>query len=251
MKGELVLDFDGTPEVIACALLYDYPGPKNLALLASLEAKADTRESTLADLGDLFPRLEKLRLDDSAILSVRDIGCSFAHLTYLSLKHCGITSLNGISTLSRNLEELYLAFNAISDLSDLIGMDRLRVLDLEANEISDLSNLNFLKCCPQFNTLTLTGNPAVSGLSDYVKPIQRLLPQVAWLDGQRIQTEDSRVIAPPLVPVHRARFGGERPPTARVNPPDVSLAIRQRWSADGPQIVRPLRTPRRGLIRKT
>jgi hypothetical protein len=79
--------------------------------------------------------------------------------------------LNEVATISRNIEELYLAFNHISDVSDLMGMEWLRVLDLEANDIADLSNLRYLTWCPGLKALTLAGNPGAADGGAYVRTV--------------------------------------------------------------------------------
>jgi hypothetical protein len=263
MIGDAVLDFDTDPEVIPSERLYEYSGPKNLTVLRSFEAKVDTRDSTIADLSDRLPALEKLRLDNSIILSLRDIGCSFSKLTYLSLAHCGLSSLEGISTISCTIEELYLAFNSISDLSELIGMDRLRILDIGHNCMSELSNLDFLKTCPKLKRLTISENPAVIGLEGEPEKILAVLPQIVYLDGVKVGNDDWCSIAPPTEqrtrrslesPRKKDRLIGDRigdlraesPSSARSNTTDAAIIIRAKWgNHDAPHLVKPVTSPRR------
>jgi hypothetical protein len=183
----LTLDFDFTPERLNGSDIYSYSGGKNLSAVKSLEAVVDTRDNTLCSLGDLVPNLEKLRLNNSKIPNVRDIGCQYSRLRVLWLARCGLTSLNGVSTLSRNLEELYVAHNHISDVSDVMGMEKLKILDLAENAIDDLVNIQFLTYCNALQALTLVGNPCVSGLPDYVETIAGLVPQLTYLDEKRIR----------------------------------------------------------------
>lgn len=153
----------------------------------TFESQVDTTESTLTCIGDQFPNLQKLRLNNSIIYSIRDIGCTFSNLKFLSLARCGITSLCGISTISNTVEELYLAFNKITDVSDLMGMDSLQVIDLEENMISDLSNIEFLTCCSGLKSLTLTGNPCVDDPDEYRVKVAKLLPSLVYLDEKRLK----------------------------------------------------------------
>ncbi|OHT04749.1 hypothetical protein TRFO_06183 [Tritrichomonas foetus] len=153
----------------------------------SFEAQVDTTESSLTFIGDRFPNLRKLRLNNSIIPNVRDIGCSFVGLKFLSLARCGISDLSGISTLSSTLEELYLAFNNITDVADLLGMDSLKVLDLEDNQISDLSNIEFLTCCSGLKSLTLAGNPCVDDPEEYRTKVAKLVPNLIYLDEKRLK----------------------------------------------------------------
>jgi Leucine-rich repeat (LRR) protein len=160
MLTRIILDYESQPEVVDCKTLSKYDGRKNHATLSSLEAVADTSELSLTWLGDVLPNLEKLHLNNSVIASVRGSSHCLVGLRFLSLAQCGITSLNGIGTISPALEELYLAFNRISDLSELIGLSRLRVLDLDENCVARATEAEFLRCCPGLRALTLAGNPA-------------------------------------------------------------------------------------------
>jgi hypothetical protein len=184
--SRIILEFDGDSESLEMEDLLKYDGDKDLSTVKSFEAIADTREMTLSVLGNFFPHLEKLRLNNSLISSVRDISSSLCNLRYLWLAHCGLQSLDGISTISNQLEELYLAFNQITDLNDLIGISNLRVLDLEENRIPNLSEVQILQCCSSLKALTLLGNPGTL-VPDYREQIHELLPQIVYLDEKRIK----------------------------------------------------------------
>jgi hypothetical protein len=186
MLSRIVLDYEKDPEVIDKESLFKYEGPKDLNDLRSLEAIADTREMTLSYLGDVVPALRKLRLNNSQIPSIRDISAQLVNLRFLSLAHCEIVSLDGICTLSKCLEELYLAYNHISDLSELIGLPKLRVLDLEENEVPQLAEIELLSCCTSLKALTLLGNPA-SRSENYREEVRKYLPQLIYLDEKRLK----------------------------------------------------------------
>jgi hypothetical protein len=197
--ARITLEFDGNPEFLEMEDLLKYDGEKDLSAVTSFEAVADTREMTLSVLGTFFPRLQKLRLNNSVIASVRDISSSLPQLRYLWLAHCGLESLDGISTISDQLEELYLAFNRITDLNDLIGMANLRVLDLEDNQITNLDECAILQCCSSLKALALAGNPG-SQIPDYREHVHALLPQLIYLDEKRIKPkqEEPKVRIAPL-----------------------------------------------------
>jgi hypothetical protein len=206
MLLRVVLDYDTQPEGMDGEALYTYSGAKDFLWVKSLEATVNTRHASLSILGDIFPRLEKFCLVDSKLVSVRDIGCHLASLRFLSLAHCGITSLSGIFTISHRVEELHLAFNAIKDVSHLMGMDRLRVLDLEGNQITDITNVRFLSCCSNLVSLTLAGNPAVQNLDSYSRIVSEFIPNLMYLDERRVRgrknvvvrrEEKERPVAPP------------------------------------------------------
>jgi hypothetical protein len=264
MIRDATLVFDGIDEPMACDDLFTLETPHSYETLNSLEAIADTRELTLSFLGDTFPKMKKLRLSNSIIPSVRDIGCTFVHLRFLSLARCNLRSLDGIATISRNLEELYLAFNHITDLVDLMGMDRLGILDLEENEITEIESIEVLKLCAGLRALTLNGNPAAN-IPDYVDRVRILLPQLGYLDEQRIAPPRRRLglpasssvdfempVVPPLV-IRQDRdvvtelvddLVADRPPSARGNVRFARMAAKQKMvqklTSPAPKIFRPL-----------
>jgi hypothetical protein len=195
MISQVILIYDDDPEPIHCDDLLSLQTSKPPESLLSLEARVDTRDRTLSSLGDQFPQLRKLRLNNSIIPSVRDIGCTLSALRFLSLAHCNLVSLDGIATISQNLEELYLAFNRLTDVCDLMGMERLAVLDLEGNLLANVANVEILGFCPKLKALTLARNPA-AGAPDYRSRVQELLPQLVYLDEKRIVRQQKK--SPPI-----------------------------------------------------
>lgn len=74
-----------------------------------------------------MPLLSELRLErGSTLASFRDLGSSLSNLRVLWLSACGIRHLDGVGALS-SLEELYLAFNDVEDLTSIALHDRLEV----------------------------------------------------------------------------------------------------------------------------
>uniref|UniRef100_A0A672NHF2 Leucine rich repeat containing 56 n=1 Tax=Sinocyclocheilus grahami TaxID=75366 RepID=A0A672NHF2_SINGR len=118
----------------------------------------DTREETLDNFGIYLPKLTQLKMSNSLISSVRDLGTGFSLLQVLCLARCGLTDLEGISALS-SLKELYAAFNSISDLSPVSLLEDLELLYLEENEVEDQAQLWYLGRCVTLRTLSLEGNP--------------------------------------------------------------------------------------------
>lgn len=54
---------------------------------------------------------------------------------------------------------MYLAYNAVSDLSPVGMLENLQLLDLEGNDVDDLVQVQYLGLCGKLQTLTLEGNP--------------------------------------------------------------------------------------------
>ncbi|OHT17580.1 hypothetical protein TRFO_00829 [Tritrichomonas foetus] len=191
MIKDCILIFANSDFPIRTDDLLSYDGDQDFNSLVSLEAKVDTRDFTLSFLGDTFPNIKKLRLNNSIIPSVRDIGCTLVNLRFLSLARCNISSLDGIATISQNLEELYLAFNKIPDVCDLMGMEKLKIVDLEDNLITNLDNIEILNLCTGLRALTMAGNPAAE-VPDYREKVAKLLPQLIYLDEKRIKPKTPR-----------------------------------------------------------
>lgn len=196
MIEQIILDYDTAPEPLSYNSLINYRGRKKFRDVKSIEAKVNTEDLTLSFLGPMFPNLERLRLNNSIITSIRDIGCNFPKLRFLSLAQCNITSLDGIATISPNLQELYLAGNKIPDLVDLMGMNQLKIIDLEDNGISNFSTIEILQLCDKLTTLTLRKNPITID-PNYRKKIFELLPKLSYLDETRPSMSTSVRYTPP------------------------------------------------------
>ncbi|XP_077143897.1 leucine-rich repeat-containing protein 56 isoform X1 [Ranitomeya variabilis] len=171
-------------------------GEDNLQDVTTLQMCVDTRERTLGNfgegcfLGTHMPNLRELKLNNSVIVSIRDLGTSLSHLQVLWLARCNLTDLDGISSLS-SLKELYLAYNALRDLSQVSMLENLEILDLEGNNLENISELQYLALCTQLTTLTVEGNPICARPSpednessdyDYRLVVRRMIPQLQILD---------------------------------------------------------------------
>jgi hypothetical protein len=193
MLAEILLSCDGKkPQAIDFASLFDYNGKKSLKKLKSLRAVADASSMSLSFLADLFPALQILRLNHSQIPSIRDLGMQLSSLRLISLEHCGLTSLNGISAICPRVEEVYVGFNMIDDLSELIGLGSLCVLNIESNQIVSLQSVELLNCCKKLRGLVLRGNMAES-TEDYRAEVKRLLPRLRSLDDVKYGEELEKV----------------------------------------------------------
>ncbi|XP_061677891.1 leucine-rich repeat-containing protein 56 isoform X3 [Syngnathoides biaculeatus] len=172
-------------------------GTKDLSRVSSLEMCVDTQENSLGNFGSYLPRLVLLRMNNSVLTSVRDLGISLSHLQVLWMSSCSLQDLDGISTLS-SLRELYLAFNKVTDLSQVGMLENLQVLDLKGNNVDDLVQVQYLGLCGKLQTLTLEGNPVCLRPNptttqidySYCDAVKELVPQLRHLDNARV--EDGR-----------------------------------------------------------
>ncbi|KAJ3092838.1 Leucine-rich repeat-containing protein 56, partial [Physocladia obscura] len=105
-----------------------------------------------------LPVLEKFKLNNSFIPSIRDLGSGYRSLAILWMARCSLSELSGLASFS-SLKELYLANNEISDTSPIAFLENLEILDLEGNQISEIDMIEELAPCTKLLELTLEGNP--------------------------------------------------------------------------------------------
>ncbi|XP_026221270.1 leucine-rich repeat-containing protein 56 isoform X2 [Anabas testudineus] len=172
-------------------------GTQDLCHITSLELCVDTEENTLGNFGAYLPKLVQLKMNNSMITSVRDLGTTLSHLQVLWMSRCRLTDLDGISTLS-SLKELYVAYNNVSDLSQVCMLEKLHLLDLEGNDVDDLVQVQYLGLCGKLQTLTLEGNPVcvrpnptATQVADYSyrASVRELVPQLRYLDDVRVEED--------------------------------------------------------------
>ncbi|XP_032918892.1 leucine-rich repeat-containing protein 56 isoform X2 [Catharus ustulatus] len=183
--GELLMDEHLSPRKLKILA-----GVDDLKQVKVLEMRVDTRDVSLGNFGVHLPNLRELKLNNSLLASVRDLGTSLSHLRILWMARCGLSDLDGISSCS-SLKELYIAYNNISDLSQLTWLDHLEVLDLEGNNIEDINQLQFLRLCSKLSHLTVEGNliclkPTADSAEDpdynYRAKVKKLIPHLKYLD---------------------------------------------------------------------
>ncbi|KAM8940215.1 leucine-rich repeat-containing protein 56 [Pelodytes ibericus] len=183
-------------EYLSTTKLRALTGVEDLREVKTLQMCVDTREHTLGNfgegyfLGNYMPNLKQLKLNNSLILSVRDLGTSLSNLEVLWMSRCGLTDLDGISSLC-SLKELYLAYNDVSDLSQVSMLEHLEILDLEGNNLEHISELQYLALCMNLTTLTLEGNPICvrpsseateSSDYNYRSVVRNIIPHLHILD---------------------------------------------------------------------
>ncbi|XP_051916042.1 leucine-rich repeat-containing protein 56 isoform X1 [Hippocampus zosterae] len=169
-------------------------GTNDLSQVTSLEICVDTQENSLGNFGSYLPKLVQLKMNNSVLISTRNLGTTLSHLHVLWMSCCCLQDLDGISTLS-SLRELYLAFNNVSDLSPVGMLENLQVLDLEGNDVNDLIQIQYLRLCGKLQTLTLEGNPVCLQPNptttqidyNYRETVSELVPQLSYLDNARVE----------------------------------------------------------------
>jgi len=170
-------------EYLSHARLMELTGVKDLAEVTFFEAQVDSESTSMSDLGNMLPQLTQLKLSHSNIASLRDLGTCLKHLRVLWLNRSGLLSLDGLGSISETIEELYIAFNHVTDLSPIADDDfeMLRILDCDSNEIDDPEQIEFLSGCKALHALTLENNPVFSA-AGYVSIVTDNLPNLQILD---------------------------------------------------------------------
>ncbi|XP_029908636.1 leucine-rich repeat-containing protein 56 [Myripristis murdjan] len=172
-------------------------GTQDLCQVTSLEICVDTRNHTLGNFGAYLPKLVQLNMNNSVIMSVRDLGTTLSHLQELWMSHCCLQDLEGITSFF-SLKELYVPYNSVSDLSQVMMLENLQLLDLEGNDVDDLAQVSYLGLCSQLDTLTLEGNPVCVRPNPtatqtteyrYRAAVRELVPQLRYLDNVRAEDD--------------------------------------------------------------
>eukprot|EP00929_Paragymnodinium_shiwhaense_P119266 TRINITY_DN91150_c0_g1_i1.p1 TRINITY_DN91150_c0_g1~~TRINITY_DN91150_c0_g1_i1.p1 ORF type:complete len:622 (-),score=130.22 TRINITY_DN91150_c0_g1_i1:154-2019(-) len=154
---------------------------EDLGSVDHLEIQVDSVVHDIEALGEHLPNLQQLKLAESSVLYVRDLGTSLANLQVLWMSRCGLQDLSGVGALPV-LREFYLPFNDVTDLSPLGDHEHLEVLDIEGNAVSSLEEVETLKQCPKLHELSLCGNPVCRGDTFSRRAVILLLPRLEVLD---------------------------------------------------------------------
>lgn len=184
------------PEPISLPLLLricNVDDEESLMSIHELRISVDTKKHGPCDeIGYLLKKLKYLYFENSALASMRDLGTSMRFLRVLKAPHCGLTELDGVSALF-SLEELYVAFNEIEDLSAISLHDSLQVLDIEANNVKDILQIAQLGTCTALWSLTLTGCPILrlcASRVNYRRVVYMHIQSLQFLDDEPITPTD-------------------------------------------------------------
>ncbi|QDZ24956.1 hypothetical protein HOP50_15g74990 [Chloropicon primus] len=153
-----------------------------------LEMQVDSEEYNLTIAGEKLPNIQRLKLNESKIHSIRDLGTGWKNLKVLWLSRCGLEDLHGMTALP-NLTELYVSFNDVCDITPLADLENIQVIDLESNRIEDLDSVGYLGFCRDLVQLTLEGNP-VSNEAGYRAKVVSHVPQLLSLDDLPVTERD-------------------------------------------------------------
>ena len=139
----------------------------------------------LNQFGAFLPELVLLKLNNSNILSFNDIGTNFNNIECLQMKNCHLKSINGIICLQK-LQILDIEDNEVSDLLDIDMCTKLNKLNISKNNISDKDNLSFLASMPNLEYLDIRNNPICNNIDANIDSTLNEVSIVLWNHSKNI-----------------------------------------------------------------
>lgn len=191
--------FEELDNALSADFLQQYTGNDQLEKVDFLELQVDAISGNqgVEGLGEMLPNLRQLRLNQSAIPSLRDLGTGLSRLRVLWLCRSSLQDLGGITAMPV-LEELYISFNDVQELGPLCTHESLQVLDLEGNQVEDLEEIESLQGIPTLRELTFSSNPVCKSEAFSRAHVLCALPQLEVLDdiprGFQIGSSDLAVV---------------------------------------------------------
>lgn len=134
----------------------------------------------------------------------------YIHVPLVQVLHvpcCSVSALDGFNCMPF-LEELYAAFNQVTVLEPLMDAEQLAVLDLEANLVQDLDQVDFLNACERLTWVSLLHNPVCPLLSAESFPTSLL---VEAMDDRATALDAREILA---VANEVTTYDGSTPPLA-------------------------------------
>jgi len=152
----------------------------DLQNLQKLTIRINGSYGLLNQFGQRLVNLKFLKLNDSFIQSIDDLGTNFRNLKILQINNCKLKDLTGIICFEQ-LEILEAKNNEISDLIELEMSTSIKKLDLENNLIENEENIYFLSSLDNLEYVNLLGNP----IKNYENKLKELLPNLKEIDVQK------------------------------------------------------------------
>ena len=143
----------------------------------------------LNQFGAFLPELVLLKLNNSNILSFNDIGTNFNNIECLQMKNCHLKSINGIICLQK-LQILDIEDNEVSDLLDIDMCTKLNKLNISKNNISEIDNLSFLASMSNLEYLDIRNNPICNNNNANIDSTLSGISIVLWNHSHNILSYD-------------------------------------------------------------
>jgi hypothetical protein len=152
----------------------------DLQNLQKLTIRINGSYGLLNQFGQRLVNLKFLKLNDSFIQSIDDLGSNFKNLKILQINNCKLKDLTGIICFEQ-LEILEAKNNEISDLIELEMSSSIKKLNLENNLVANEENIYFLSSLEDLEYINLLGNP----IKNYEKKLKELLPNLKEINIQK------------------------------------------------------------------
>ena len=149
----------------------------DLKTLNKLSIKVCGSYGLLNQFGQRLSQLIYLKLNNSFIQNINDLGTNFNNLRILQMNDCKLKDLSGVICFE-HLEVLEAKNNQISDLIELEMCSSIKKLDLENNLIENMENIYFLSSLDGLIYLNLLKNP----IKNYEQKLKELLPNIKELN---------------------------------------------------------------------
>ena len=149
----------------------------SLQNLNKLSIKINGSYGLLNQFGQRLANLIYLKLNNSLIQGINDLGTNFKNLKIIQMNNCKLKDLGGLICFE-HLEIFEAKNNQISDLIELEMCMSLKKLDLENNMVENIQNIYFLSSLDGLIYLNLLKNP----IQNYEDKIKDLLPNLKELN---------------------------------------------------------------------
>ena len=150
---------------------------KELKILNKLSIKINGSYGLLNQFGQRLTNLIYLKVNNSFIQGINDLGTNFKNLKIIQINNCKLKDLGGLICF-QHLEVFEAKNNQISDLIELEMCMSLKKLDLENNLVENIQNIYFLSSLDGLIYLNLLKNP----IQNYEDKIKNLLPNLKELN---------------------------------------------------------------------
>ena len=160
--------------VLSKYLNIDIPSLQNLN---KLSIKINGSYGLLNQFGQRLANLIYLKLNNSLIQGINDLGTNFKNLKIIQMNNCKLKDLGGLICFE-HLEIFEAKNNQISDLIELEMCMSLKKLNLENNMVENIQNIYFLSSLDGLIYLNLLKNP----IQNYEDKIKDLLPNLKELN---------------------------------------------------------------------
>ena len=152
----------------------------DLKHLRKLSIKINGSYGLLNQFGQRLVELKCLKLNDSFIPEINDLGSNFKNIIILQMNNCRLKELSGIVCFEF-LEVFEAKNNEISDLIELEMCTSIKKLNLSNNLIEKEENIYFLSSLDNLVYVNLSGNP----IKNYDKKLKELLPNLKEIDIEK------------------------------------------------------------------